>query len=256
MIPEERRHRILALLRERNYMSVEELAQALYVSVPTVRRDLASLDEEGSVKRTHGGASFVNPESTMWPVEFRNKVNSEAKRAMGRLAAGLLSEGDHIFIDSGSTCLAVAEAIDPEMKLTVLTNGFTVAEALAKKSKCAIEFPCGQYDRRHAGIIGDEAAEFIRSRYAKYSFVSASGLDPVHGATNRTLVDRSVKKAYRSCSDKMVLLVDHTKIGEICYYPVFRPEEIDILITDKPLPEELAAACEDAGIRVMWNAEM
>ena len=92
MIPQERRKQILSLLSSHGYMTVEELAERIYVSVPTIRRDLAALAEEGSVRRVHGGASHVSREAFEWPFDLRDRVNLPEKRVIGSLAAKLASE--------------------------------------------------------------------------------------------------------------------------------------------------------------------
>ena len=79
MIPEDRKKAILDLLNEKGYLSVEELAKAVYVSIPTIRRDLSALEKEGSIKRTHGGAS-PNHSFSVWPFALRNKVNLDEKK--------------------------------------------------------------------------------------------------------------------------------------------------------------------------------
>ena len=104
MIPQERKQQILVLLSAEGYMTVEDLAERVYVSVPTIRRDLAALAEEGSIRRVHGGASHVSRESYEWPFDLRDRVNLPEKSVIGKLAAKLVKDGDHIFIDSGSTC--------------------------------------------------------------------------------------------------------------------------------------------------------
>lgn len=251
MVPQDRRKKILALLNERSYMTVEELAQQIYVSVPTIRRDLKSLAEEGIIKRVHGGASHVSRDSFEWPFELRNRVHLREKRIIGKLAASLLNEGDHIFIDSGNSCRFMAEELSPDLRITALSNCVPTLQALSRLPNATIECPCGQYVPSHLSIFGDDAAAFIRTRCANYYFASAVGLDLRAGVNLRTSLDISVKKAMRAQSDKMDLLMDHSKMGEANYYRVFDFSEIDILITDCPLPQELAERCQQEKVQVI-----
>ena len=251
MIPQDRRKQILSLLRANGYMTVEELAEQMYVSVPTIRRDLSALDREGSVRRVHGGASHVSRESFEWPFDMRQRVYLSEKRTIGRLAAGLVKEGDHIFLDSGSTCRFVIEAFDPAIRLTALSNCVPSIQALANFPNITIECPCGEYVPSHVSIFGSETAAFIHTRYAQLYLASATGLDLKTGANLRTLMDLPVKRAMRERAEKMALLMDHSKFGEANYYHVFDFREIDILVTDRPLPEDIAERCAEAHVEVL-----
>ena len=251
MIPQERKKQILALLSSHGYMTVEELARRVYVSIPTIRRDLAVLAKEGSVRRVHGGASHVNQESFEWPFDLRDRVNLPEKRVIGNLAAKLVKDGEHIFIDSGSTCHFMVEAFAAEIHLTALSNCIPTIQALSAFPNITIECPCGEYVPSHVSIFGSEAAEFIRTRWAQYYFASATGMDLKSGVNVRTLMDMPVKKAMRERAEKMVLLMDHTKMGEANYYTVFGFSEIDILVTDRPLPPEIADRCAREKIAVI-----
>ena len=225
MVPQERKNQILALLDSQGYMTVEELAERVFVSVPTIRRDLAALAEEGSVRRVHGGASHVSRETFEWPFDLRDRVNLPEKRVIGKLAAKLIEDGDHIFIDSGSTCHFMVEALDPGIHLTALSNCIPTIQALSAFRNVTIECPCGEYVPSHVSVFGIETADFIRTRYARYYFASATGIDLKTGVNVRTLMDMPVKKTMRERAEKMVLLMDHTKMGEANYYTVFRFSE-------------------------------
>ena len=251
MIPEDRRKQILDFLDNKGFVSVEELAGAMYVSVPTIRRDLSALEKEGSIKRTHGGASYVNPIFAVWPFSIRCKSNYEEKLHIGRLAAQLVSSGDKIFIGSSSTCLCFAKALDRKLELNVLTNGIPIAQTLAECKNMAVECPCGQYNAKHASIFGEDACQFIRQRYAKFCFVSCNGIDEIQGVTNGTMLDLAIIKTLHHQAQRTVLLADHTKINEIHYYQALNLSEIDILVTDRPLPPQLSKACEHNHIEIL-----
>lgn len=246
----ERKNEILKLLSQRGYMTVEDLAQQLYVSGPTIRRDLALLQKEGSVKRIHGGASYIRRDSYEWPFDMRTRVNLPEKRRIAQAAAELIGDGNHIFLDAGSTCSFLVEMLDPSLRITLVNNCFPTIQRLSENSNFTVECPCGQYVPSHVGIFGDDASLFIRKRHADYYFASAAGIDVRAGVTIRALLERSIKRAMRENADCMVLLMDHSKMGALNYYQVFELSEIDILITDSPLPEDLMAECEKKKVEV------
>ncbi len=114
MIPEERRKQILDVLEKRKYVSVEELASLLYVSLPTVRRDLSELEREGVLTRTHGGASCNMADRFLAPFAMREKMNRIEKQQIANIAAGLIENGDTIFLSSGSKSRDFAKALNRE----------------------------------------------------------------------------------------------------------------------------------------------
>ena len=176
MIPDERRKEILELLDEKGYVSVKDLSQRLYVSLPTIRRDLTLLEREGYVLRTHGGASLSISDSFVEPFALRKKTNLEAKKYIGKIAASLIHNNDTLFITSSSTCLEFASHIKPDLRLNILTNGMPLAHKLSENNNVTVECPSGIYNYFHEGIYGKEVKELISKRYAQYCFTSCNGI--------------------------------------------------------------------------------
>jgi len=123
MIKDERYEEILKILDEEKYISAQELAKRLYVSLPTIRRDLSLLHKRGQIVRSHGGAKIIEAGSVVAPLNFRKTVNSNKKRLLCKAAAQMINEKDIIFIDSSTTTLQMAEFIDSKSMVTVVTNG-------------------------------------------------------------------------------------------------------------------------------------
>lgn len=253
MIQEDRKKEILSLIRNDGYASVGDLARALYVSEPTIRRNLTALEKEGVIRRTHGGASYVENGPDFWPLHTRSKLNLREKEYIGRLAASLLREGDHIFIDTGSTAYCFAKALDPAMRLTISTNGLPVATLLAQQNTKTVECPGGFYDPRDGAFFGEETVNFIHRRCAKFFFVSTGTMDARHGATGFDSQGMPAKHAFSRQADTTVLLMDHTKEDKVSYYCVFPWQEIDWLITDREPCESIRACCEKYGVHLMYK---
>ncbi|MCR4890789.1 MAG: DeoR/GlpR family DNA-binding transcription regulator [Lachnospiraceae bacterium] len=249
---EDRKKEIRDLLSARGYMTVEELSKQLFVSVPTIRRDLNELSRKGLVKRVHGGASYVGKDSFEWSLDLRNRVNLGEKKRIGQKAAELIEDGNHLFLDAGTTCHFLARALKPSIKISVLTNSIPTMQKLSENKNIIIECPCGLYVPSHLGIFGDEAASFIQTRHADFYFATATGFHEETGVTLRTRLEISVKQAMRKNSDCMVLLLDHSKMGIKNYYHTFDFSQIDILITDAPLSASLAEKCADQGVDVIY----
>ena len=143
MVPEERKQQILTLLERKRYVTVEEFSKELFVSLPTVRRDLAALEQEGALTRTHGGASYNQAGTAVAPFILREKNNYEEKQIIGNIAAGLIENGDTLFISSSSTTLAMVRQLSPELHMQVLTNGMTMAQVIGQNPNANVYIPAG-----------------------------------------------------------------------------------------------------------------
>ena len=248
MIPDERRKEILELLDEKGYVSVKDLSQRLYVSLPTIRRDLTLLEREGYVLRTHGGASLSISDSFVEPFALRKKTNLEAKKYIGKIAASLIHNNDTLFITSSSTCLEFANHIKPDLRLNILTNGMPLAHKLSENNNVTVECPAGIYNYFHEGIYGKEVKELISKRYAQYCFTSCNGIDLINGLTFSTDLDMTLIRACRDNCDQLIVLADHTKFGMTYYFKTLSIKEIDVIITDQEPAEKWITYCEENGI--------
>lgn len=253
MIVEDRRNLILELLEEHNYMSVSQLANKIYVSEATVRRYLTQLEKEGVLKRTRGGASYINPALTEWPFVFRNKTNISEKLHIGKLAASFVEDGDHLFLDASSTCLCLAKSLPQNISADILTYGIPTAQALAKNKHIFVELPGGQFHNDRSSIYGKDACDFICSRYAKTFFVSGQGLDPKQGLTEYSREEAFLKKTLHEHASQTIVLLDHTKMNQTFYIQDLTLSDIDIIITNRPLPENLDEACYKYDIQVIYE---
>lgn len=251
MIPENRRDEILAILKQQGYCSVEQLAKQIYVSVATIRRDLTQLEHEGLIKRIHGGASCFKGDMPMLPFALRNKAMMKEKVRIGEAAARLLKDHDSVFFDSCSTCLCVVKALHPQIRLTALTNSAVIAQALADYPNVDVEMVGGRYDAKNLSVYGAEGEQYIASRHAKYSFISVNSVDENYGMSNISKLDISMKQAFAMHSDQVVLLIDSSRMNRKNYYKVFDFEDIDILITDRPLNETLLQVCRKHQVQVI-----
>ncbi len=244
MTPKERRQNILDILARKTYLSVEELSKELYVSVPTVRRDLSLLEKEGSVRRTHGGVSYVSPEFTLESLDFRDRLNREGKRKIAELASTLIRDGDTMFLDSGSTCLALSRILYRIPDLTVVTNGILNVPPLLKCKNIHIELTGGILDIKHSCMVGRDAEALVRERHADLNFVSCSGIDATGGMTVIYEDDISLKRAFQKQSKKTVLMMDRSKFGRKLFYKVYDFSEVNYLVIDSPLPDDIRRQCE------------
>ena len=117
MLKEERYDKILEILKAENYVSAKYLAKTLFVSLPTIRRDLSALDKRGLIIRSHGGAKKLGEEKVVTPVEFRKTLNFKEKRKLCERASRFIGDDYIVFIDASTTTLQMTDFINPNGKI-------------------------------------------------------------------------------------------------------------------------------------------
>jgi len=231
MLKEERYDKILALLDEEQYISAQRLSQKLFVSLPTVRRDLAELQRRNQIVRSHGGAKKIQGEHTVAPLNFRRTVNALSKRSLCRAAAELVQDNDIIFIDSSTTTLQMADFLGEKKGITVITNGIPLATGLVKKG---IKTYCtgGEIFENSLAHFGSFAEDFIQRFNIDTVFFSCHGVNPKGMLTDPSLPETQIRKVAIQQSKKTVFLCDETKFSLSTPYNLVSIQDLDCIITD------------------------
>ena len=249
-----RRDRMLTLLREREYVRVAELATRFEVSEVTVRGDLDALQSRGHLRRVRGGAV----PRTAAPVERRFEeaevAASAQKRAIGRAAAGMVTDGDTIVLDVGTTTTAIAEALadrDDLRDVTVFTGSLTIALALERADpRITVVVTGGTLRPRQHSLVEPLAGLVLRTINAATAFLGCSGVDAERGITNVNLPETDVKRLILAASQRRIVCADSTKLGRVALAHVCDLAEVDLLITDDGADAELVSALRGSGLDV------
>jgi DeoR/GlpR family transcriptional regulator of sugar metabolism len=247
---EERFDRIIATLRTSPAVRISALAEVFDVSVETVRRDIDELSRRGLVDRTYGGAALRLMAQEPEVNERRNQLIEERLR-IGDYATSLVSAGDVLMIDSGSTTAHFARRLaeDAVGDLTVLTNAPAVAQAAAKNPKIRVILCPGDYDPHEGGVFGPEAIDFLQRFHADKCFIGASGLTPA-GPVEANSPVSWIKRAMIGQTKRRLLMVDHTKFNAYALERVCPLSDIDDVIADTAPDEALAKALAAAKVAV------
>lgn len=237
MLKEERYDRILSILDEEKYISAQKLSEKLFVSLPTIRRDLAELDRRNQIIRSHGGAKMVEPEHIVTPLNFRKTVNSFQKRMLCQSAANLVNDNEIIFIDSSTTTLQMADFLGEKKNITVITNGISLATLLVQKG---IKTYCtgGEIFQNSLAHFGSFAEDFIRRFNIDTMFFSCHGVNDNGMLTDPSLPETQIRKVAINQSKKTVFLCDKSKFSLSTPYNLMPIQEIDYVITDSPKAKE------------------
>ncbi len=250
-----RRRHLRALIAERGFLSVADMARRLGVSEMTIRRDLSALEADGSLLRTHGGAVAASG-GTPTPVDLhepafdaRSRRRAEAKRAIARAAAGLLRPGATIGLDVGTTTFELARRLAEMRGLKIFTNSLRAAGLLANASH-DVYLPGGRLRAVELSLCGPVAARELANYWLDYAFLGVSGITTA-GCFDYSLEDTEIKAVYIERAAHRVVLCDSSKFARMSVVKVCDLERIDRLITDAPPPPPLARALEAAGVELV-----
>lgn len=248
-IAAERRTDLLAYIRRSGTVSGSELAHAFSVSAMTVHRDLLALANEGHIERIRGGARSkeeVPSRQTDWSI--REARARQAKREIAHLARSHISDGDTIFLDASTTCLAIARELerDPPQAVTLVTNSPAIVGDLQLLVHVVVT--PGQVDQDARTITGRWTEEFLQGVGISVAFLGGSAIELEHGLSTMQRLTCDVNRAARGASSKVIGVMDSSKFGQRALLSSVKIEELDVLITDSSLPPDVAARYRAAGV--------
>jgi DeoR family glycerol-3-phosphate regulon repressor len=240
---------ILALARTAGKVTVDGLAARFGVTVQTIRRDLTALDSLGQLSRVHGGAVLPTGTANIAHAE-RRQLGAAAKARMADAAAQEVKPGMTVFVGIGTSTEALAKALLHHSDLQVLTNNFHVAEILAANSGANLILTGGTYRRSDGGLVGPAAIATIRQFRCDLAVFGCSALDERGDMLDFDMAEVEVNRAILDHARRRILLADHSKLDRRAPVRVGSLSDVDLLITDKPLPAPLAEACAGWGTEV------
>ncbi len=248
-----RREQICELVLGRGYVDVAELGQRLGANVATIRRDLAKLENEGAVRRVHGGA-YAQAAHVGVEVDFSLRMNfhTEAKRRLAKRAAALIENGDTVYLDAGSTALMVAEELADRHSLVVVTNSLVAADTLRSAKGISLFVVGGRYLPHTRGLIGPMAEDAIRAFRFRKMILATAGIDFQNRAlTMSALEEIPIKRAAMAQSERVILVADHSKFDKPSLISMIPLGDVHTIVTDAPPPASAAEALQALSIEVL-----
>lgn len=253
MLKKERQRKILEVVERSGKVEVEQLAAALAVSVMTIRRDLGELDELGFIERVHGGALMPrqSKEREELPVIERSKEKTEIKERIGRAVAGLIGDGEKIFLGSGSTTAAVAHALLRHRNLTVITNAINIANILLPAPQIEVALLGGFLRRSELSLIGYLAENALHGLQADKLVIGIRGIDPVKGLTSDNMEELITDQAIMNISRTVVVAADHSKFGHVAAIRTAPITTATKIVTNVGGPKDILQAIRQMGIQII-----
>ena len=237
-----RRETALELLQQKGELTVAELSRRTGASPMTIRRDLEAFEQEGALRRVHGGAISVTSRGYLPPYSVREKRELTAKALIGEAAASMIGERETVILDVGTTTLETARALRGRRNLTVLTSSLHIANVLAKEPGIRLMLTGGTITPGDLSLIGDLAEEaFARLRFDTL-VMGVAGVDAEVGCTEFSTDDARVKRAALATVRRCIVVADSSKLGVVTFARICPLGSVNVVVTDdRAQPEQLAA---------------
>lgn len=237
MFRTERHSQIISYIEKHSRASVQELSGYLYASQSTIRRDLSELEEQGILKRTHGGAILTAGNNYDTPAILRRCQNLCEKERIAEIAEQFLAPSTSYFFDSSTTAAILASKAVNYPQTRIATNGLEIPSALRERDDISVVLCGGELRSPWGEFTGSVTLRTIADMYADTFFFSCGGFSLERGATEFRDENVAVKMAFLKNSKRHILLCDSTKFGQLFFYGSIRLDDIDYVITDK-CPDE------------------
>ncbi|MFJ3096847.1 DeoR/GlpR family DNA-binding transcription regulator [Streptomyces hydrogenans] len=249
MLAAQRRAHLLDLLARQGKIVAKDVAADLGISEDSVRRDLRDLASEGLCQRVYGGALPVSPAVADYAA--RQSVAPEGKRRIALAAAALVRPGSTLILDGGTTALAVARALAPELDCTVITHSPTVATALLDHPKAEVFLLGGRLFKHSAVTCGAAAAEAAQNVSADLFLLGVTGVHPDAGLTTGDAEEAAMKRALAARAADTYVLASSEKIGAASRFRVLPWEGVTGLLTDADPHHPVLRSLAARGVEVL-----
>jgi DeoR family transcriptional regulator, fructose operon transcriptional repressor len=249
-LPAQRQNELVKVLEIKGQMSVSEISDYFDISEDTVRRDLDALAQKGALTRTHGGAvtmtALVHLDSP-----FLQRLNSRTaeKQRIAKAAAALISDGETLLINGGSTTRLFAAELNQQY-LTVVTNNLSVPGVLSTELIRDVYVMGGQFRPEAQGTIGPILAAGIQISVDS-AIIGVGGITAREGLTTTVLEEASMIAAMMAAARRTIVLADSSKLGKHSFAQIAGLAAMQILVTDAEPVEELGAALKEAGVQIV-----
>ncbi|UWQ93303.1 DeoR/GlpR family DNA-binding transcription regulator [Aliisedimentitalea scapharcae] len=241
---------IIALLTKNGQVEVDDLAQRLSVSSQTIRSDLRDLSNRGLLSRVHGGAVPLGAAAGRGYDE-RRQFNAAGKHAMAALVAEHIPEHCSISLNIGTSTEQVARALSDHQGLTVLSNNINIINLMMSARLRELILVGGAVRQSDGAVVGEDAAAFISRYKTDFAIIGASALDTDGAILDHDAREVTVARALLQNARTRILVCDGSKFSRTAAVRICAISELDMVITDRPVPSDFAEAASAAGTKIL-----
>jgi len=251
MISDQRHQTIINLLEDLGAVTVSDLVKEFKVSEMTIRRDLDILENQGLLRRVHGGAVSRRGRSYEPPFMLRTSENLENKIRISEAAVNLIQNGDSITLDVGTTTLEIARQLQNKQDLTVITPSLQIANELINHPGIRLILTGGILRIGELSMVGHLAERIFEDFFVDKLFLGAGAVDLKTGVSEFNIEDALVKRAMVKSAKSVVLVADSSKFNQVAFTSIVPLSDIHTIITDKDLDPHLQAQIQAEGIELI-----
>lgn len=245
----QRAREVLDVLNESGSARIQDLALRLHVTQETIRRTVATLEQQGIVTKVHGGVSLKN-----WGLEpsFEQRFvqNQLTKRRIAEAVAWLIKDGASLMLDVGSTTAYVARALRQKRDLLVVTNSLPVAQALVGQNGNRVFMAGGELRSHDGGAFGPDARAFVRQFRVQHAILSVAGVDATAGFLLQDLPEADFSRTIIGCASEVIVAADASKFNHPAPIRIAAADAFHRFVTDAPPPPDISDMLAEAGISV------
>ena len=249
ILADQRRTRLVELVRQNGFAALPDLANELQVSESTVRRDLDYLEETGVARRTHGGVCYTGPSPKLPHFDCRQSLQWDKKRQIAAAAGRLVEDGDTVLLDGGSTTYELAQVL-VDRPLQVVTNSLPVATLFSASDNVDLVLVGGYVHSRTGVSLGPYANEMLAELNVRRAILSVAGIND-RGYYNSNLLLVETERAMMKAADEAIVVADSTKFGRTSLARLCGLGETDVLVTDDKIDEEWKTKLTESGVRLI-----
>jgi DeoR family transcriptional regulator, aga operon transcriptional repressor len=253
LLIEERRRRILELLKEQERVTVGKLVEEFGISAVTIRADLDALDQQGALVRSHGGAVKPLDPQRDYPLKVKETLHHAEKVRIAQAAARLIGSHQKIILDSGTTTAEIARQIKSSRikSLTVITNALNIAMELANLANVSLIMLGGMLRQMSYSLVGPHAEQILSDLNADHVFLGVDGLDPEIGLSTPDVLEAKLNAMMIRVSRQVTVVADSSKLGQRSLSVIARVDQIDRIITDNKAEPALLEALRARNVEVV-----
>lgn len=257
MFIEERHNKIMELISKQKRVEVSQLSDLFKVSLDSIRRDLRILEKKGLLKRTHGGAIFLDEKDNLLSYSYRKTIYESEKQEIGKLASSFVKEGDTILIAGSSTCAAMISHLCKFNDLTLFTNSIDIAYQFVNcENNVKIFMIGGMVDQSSSNSYSNETLSFIQSLHVDKAFLSPCSISITSGIGTEDILEAQIDKAIIKSSKDTYILADHSKFLKQSLMQIVPLSSDYTIISDSKLSNEIISTLRNQSnkdIKIVCN---
>ncbi len=247
----ERRKKILEELNKLGKVKVSELSKLFSVSDVTIRNDLAQLEKKNLLIRARGGAMKFQRAGIDFEIDIKAQKNQAQKKAIGKAAANLITDGDTIILDSGTTTLEIAKNLGKFSNLTVITNSLNIAGQLVEFPDIKVIMLGGVLRRKSLSLVGINAIESLKNYYCDKVFMGVDGIDTQYGISTPNVDEAYLNNIMINNSREIIVVTDSSKFKNRSFTYISPIQKITTIVTDENIPQDEKDKIENLGIKLI-----